>query len=36
LSRLDALFKAAESGRLDELTKAMRVATNEINQALKK
>jgi hypothetical protein len=36
LSRLDALFKAAETGRLDELTKAMRVATNEINGALKK
>src|SRR5262245_24191210 len=36
LSRMDALFKAAETGQLDELTKAMRQATNEINAALKK
>jgi hypothetical protein len=36
LARLDAVFNAAESGRLDDLTKAMRVATAEINAALKK
>jgi hypothetical protein len=36
LSRLDALFEAADTGRLDELTKAMRTAAVEINEALKK
>jgi hypothetical protein len=36
LARLDALFQAAETGQLDELTKAMRVAATEINAALKK
>jgi hypothetical protein len=35
LSRLDALFAAAETGQLDNLTKAMRTATMEINEALK-
>lgn len=36
LSRLDALTAAADTGKLDELSKAMRAATLEINQALKK
>ncbi len=36
LARLDAVFKAAETERLDELTKAMFVAGKEINAALKK
>jgi hypothetical protein len=36
LSRLEVLFEVAEKGQLDELTKAMRVATVEINKALKK
>jgi len=36
LSRLDAVFQAAETERLDELTKAMLVASKEINEALKK
>jgi hypothetical protein len=36
LARLDLVFKAAESERLDELTKAMLAASKEINEALKK
>lgn len=36
LSRLDAVFNAAETGRLDDLSKAMRAASSEINEALKK
>lgn len=36
LSRLDAVFKAAETERLEELTKAMLAASKEINEALKK
>lgn len=36
LSRMNALFDAAETGRLDALTKAMQTASNEINEALKK
>jgi hypothetical protein len=36
LSRLDAVFEAAETGQLDNLTKAMRTAADEINDALKK
>ena len=36
LSRLDAVFEAAETGQLDNLTKAMRTAASEINEALKK
>ena len=35
LARLDAVFEAAEAGQLDNLTKAMRTATTEINEALK-
>jgi hypothetical protein len=36
LSRLDAVFDAAETGVLDNLTKAMMTASQEINQAMKK
>src|SRR5262245_25716368 len=36
LSRLDKVFEAAETGQLDNLTKAMKSATDEINEALKK
>lgn len=36
LARLTALDEAAETGQLDNLTKAMRIATTEINDALKK
>ncbi len=36
LARLDAVFKAAETERLDELTKAMLASSKEINEALKK
>jgi hypothetical protein len=36
LQNMDAIFKAADTGKLDELTKAMRTATAEINAALKK
>lgn len=36
LSRLDAVFKAAETEKLEELTKAMATASKEINEALKK
>lgn len=36
LARLDAVFKAAETGQLDNLTAAMRTAANDINEALKK
>jgi hypothetical protein len=36
LARLDALDAAAETGKLDELTKAMAAATKELNEALKK
>lgn len=36
LARMDALFQAAETGQLNELTKAMQVAAKEINEALKK
>jgi|GEM_PF-4920644 len=34
LDRLELVFKASESGKLDDLSEAMRVATKEINQAL--
>lgn len=36
LSRMDAVFEAAETGKLDELTKAMKAITPEINKALAK
>jgi len=36
LARVEALFAAAETGQLDELTKAMKTASVEINAALKK
>lgn len=36
LARMDAVFESAETGNLDNLTKAMRTATAEINDALKK
>lgn len=36
LARIDAVFQAAETGRLEELTKAMLAASKEINDALKK
>lgn len=36
IARLDAVFAAAETGQLDNLTKAMLVASKEINEALKK
>ncbi|MCE9532754.1 MAG: hypothetical protein K8T89_16780 [Planctomycetes bacterium] len=36
LARLDDVFKAAETERLDDLTKAMLAASKEINAALKK
>lgn len=36
VSRLDALFTAAETGQIDNLTKAMTAASKEINEALKK
>lgn len=36
LSRLDVVVQAAESGRLDDLSKAMKAASVEINAALKK
>jgi hypothetical protein len=36
LARIDAVFQAAETGKLDNLTKAMRTAAGEINEALKK
>lgn len=36
LARMDAVFAAAENERLEELTKAMLVASKEINEALKK
>ena len=36
IARLDAVFAAAETGILDNLTKAMAVASKEINEALKK
>ncbi|MCI0376259.1 MAG: conotoxin [Gemmataceae bacterium] len=36
LSRMDALFDAAETGQLDALTKAMQKASKEISEALKK
>ena len=36
LARLDAVFEAADTGQLDHLTKAMRTATAEINDALRK
>lgn len=35
LSRFDAVFAAAETGQLDNLTNAMKTATQEINTALK-
>lgn len=35
LDRLEVMFAAAESGKLDDLTKAMHVAAKEINDALK-
>lgn len=36
LARIDAVFNSAESGKLDDLTNAMRSAAKEINDALKK
>jgi hypothetical protein len=36
LKKMDAVFAAADTGKLDELTKAMRTITPEINAALKK
>jgi hypothetical protein len=36
LARLDLVFQVAETGKLDELTKAMLAASKEINEALKK
>lgn len=36
IARLDAVFAAADTGVLDNLTKAMTAATKEINEALKK
>jgi len=36
LGRIDAVFAAAETGKLDELSKAMKDASVEINEALKK
>lgn len=36
LMRLDAVFAAAETGQLDNLTRAMRTAATEINDALRK
>ena len=36
IARLDAVFAAAETGQLDNLTKAMLIASKEINEALKK
>jgi hypothetical protein len=35
-ARLNAVFTAGESGKLDDLTKAMKTAADEINAALKK
>lgn len=35
LDRLELVFKASESGKLDDLSEAMRVATKEINDAFK-
>lgn len=36
IARLDALFAAADTGVIDNLTKAMTAASKEINEALKK
>lgn len=36
IARLDAVFAAAETGQIDNLTKAMIAASKEINEALKK
>ena len=36
LARMEAVFEAAETGKLDDLSKAMMQATKEINEALKK
>jgi len=36
LSRMNLVFEAAETGKLDELSKAMKAASVEINDALKK
>ncbi|MDX1947588.1 MAG: hypothetical protein SFU86_19470 [Pirellulaceae bacterium] len=36
LDRIDAVFAAADTGKLDELSKAMKAASVEINEALKK
>jgi len=36
ISRLDAVFAAADTGVIDNLTKAMTAASKEINEALKK
>ena len=36
IARLDAVFAAADTGQLENLTKAMIVASKEINEALKK
>ena len=36
LARIDLVFEAAETGRLDDLSKAMLTASKEINEALKK
>src|SRR5262245_58118309 len=36
IARLDAVFAAAETGQIENLTRAMLVASKEINEALKK
>ena len=36
IARLDAVFAAAETGQINNLTKAMLAASKEINAALKK
>ena len=36
IERIDALFEAADTGVIDNLTKAMTAASKEINDALKK
>jgi hypothetical protein len=36
ISRLDAVFAAADTGVIENLTKAMTAASKELNEALKK
>lgn len=36
LARMNLVFEAAETGQLENLTNAMKTATQEINAALKK